>query len=342
LIPPLASIAPRRLLKGEGRLSGLIGKVLHKAAVSASQARGGIKGELEQLLEHYPGEIYDAYIDLFSAAALKYNVTLVAGSFYLPEQDADAGYHTAYVFAPDGMILGRQKKIHLSAAEADFCRPGEALQPIQTPVGRLGLLINEDALYPECARMLAFQGAEILVNLIACAGLTAYRQMRHAFLARVDENELLGVQSALVGSNLLAPGAPELVGKSALLQPIHLSNNGDGLLAQINGSASEGVVAAAMNLERLKEFWVRPAPRLRQSMQTANFIPLGRFYRRRKTLDRTYWNPEVEFPPPIATPPQAYRPDAEPASDESAAEPPGGSLRSPFTDDARHKGDTIA
>ena len=244
------------------------------------------------------------------------------------------------------MILGRQKKLHLSAVEADFCRPGEALQPVQTPVGRLGLLINEDALYPECSRMLAFQGAEILVNLTACAGLTAYRQMRHAFLARVDENELLGVQSALVGSNLLAPGAPELVGKSALLQPIQLSKNGDGLLAQGSGSGPEGVVAAAMNLERLKEFWVQPVPRLRQSMQTASFIPLGRFYRRRKTLDRAYWNPEVEFPPPIATPPQAYRPDAEPepAQDESesAAKPPGGSLRSPFTDDARHKGDTIA
>jgi len=328
LVPPLASHTRSNLLKkGKAqaeRLSGLVGKLLDKAMTTASQAKGGIQGDLIHLLEHYPGEIFDAYIDLFSAAALRYKMTIVAGSFYLREHEEGDCAHIAYVFSPNGMVLGRQKKIHLTPQEAKFCQPGDVLHAIETPVGRLGILINEDALYPECGRVLAAQGVEILVGLMAVAGRTAARQIRHAFLARVDENEVVGVQSALVGANLLQPGGPQLKGQAALFLPFQLSEGGDGLIAEWNGEDTEGLIAERVDLDALKDYWIRPAPRLRQSMRMTAFSPLAGLYARRKTLDQLYWNPADETTPM----PRLTKP-----GDEPSASPAEGVLRSPFVED---------
>ncbi|HEY83972.1 MAG TPA: hypothetical protein G4N96_02495 [Chloroflexi bacterium] len=335
LVPPLASNAKFNLLKqseaGKERLSGLVGKLMRRAATAASQAMGGLKGDLIQVLEHFPGEIYDAYIDLFSAAALKYKVTLVAGSFYLREDEEAECTHQAYIFNPNGMILGRQAKVHLSPEELSFCHPGLGFKPIETPVGRIGVLIGEDALYPESARILAYQGADILVNLSVTAGQPAWRQMRNAFLARVDENEAPGIQSALIGSNLLNPKAPDLVGKSALLQPFQLSDNSDGLIAQTANLNKEGIVAEAVSLEQFKDYWVRPAPRLRQNMQMAAYAPLSKVYANQKTLDKTYWALPGE-----ASKKLAGKAAAAPRLEETKkpATPSPGKLLSPFAEDA--------
>ncbi len=328
LIPPLAFRTRSNLLKkgkaGAERLSGLVGKLLDKAVTTASQVKGGIQGDLLHLLEHYPGEIFDAYIDLFSAAALRYKMTLVAGSFYLREHEEGDCAHIAYVFSPNGMVLGRQKKIHLTPLEAKFCQPGDVLHAIETPVGRLGILINEDMLYPECGRVLAAQGVEILVGLTAVPGRTPFRQMRHAFLARVDENEVVGVQSVLTGANLLQPGGSQLTGQAALLLPFQLSPKGDGLLAEWQGTETEGLIAERVDLDALKDYWIRPLPRLRQSMRMSTFSPLAGMYARRKTLDQLYWNPADETTP---------MPRTAPTGDEPAASPAEGALRSPFVED---------
>jgi predicted amidohydrolase len=295
LVPPLASEAKLDQLKqqeeGRGGISNLVGKLFGRSSTTAEAASGGVKEELRHLLAEHPGEIYDAYIDLFSAAALKYQMTIVAGSFYLRENEETDCTHVAYVFAPNGMVLGRQEKIHLAPHETDFCQAGEVLQVIETPVGQLGILIEEDALYPECGRILAYHGAEILVHLSACAGKSIYNQLRNAFLARVDENEVLGIQSCLIGRNLMETGEDDLVGKSALLQPFQLSPFGDGILYEVGSLQTEGFIAERVSLEGLKDYWVRPQPRLRQSMAIGVFQPLAKIYRDRRTIDQLYWNP---------------------------------------------------
>ncbi len=334
LVPSLASNAKFNLLKrseaGKERLSGLVGKLMARAATAASQAMGGLKGDLLQVLEHFPGEIYDAYIDLFSAAALRYKITLVAGSFYLREDEEAECTHQTYIFDPNGMILGRQAKVHLSFEELSFCHSGPGFKPVETPVGRIGILIGEDALYPESARILAYQGADILVNLSATAGQPAWRQMRNAFLSRVDENEVLGIQSALIGSNLLNPKAPDLVGKSALLQPFQLSDHSDGLIAQTASANKEGLVAEAVSLEQFRDYWVRPFPRLRQSMQMAAYAPLSKVYAKQKTLDKTYWTLPGESPDRAGRAVALPRLKETQKSDTTSS----GKLLSPFAEDA--------
>jgi hypothetical protein len=208
------------------------------------------------------------------------------------------------------------------------------LRTIDTPVGRIGILINEDVLYPECGRILAYQGVEVLVNLTACVGLPTYEQTRSAFLARVDENEVLGLQSALVGRNLLDPGEPELVGRSALLQPFQLSKNGDGIISEVGETTSESSIAETISLESLKNYWIRPTPRLRQSMQMPIFIPLASVYNHQKTLDQAYWNPSDDLFQEITAFEMAFGEPVEVSTSETPTEEPSEDLLfSPFADD---------
>jgi len=296
LIPPLASRAKLDQLKksqGRGGLSGLVGKLFGKEGNEETEAIG-IEEELIYLLDHYPGEIYDAYIDLFSAAALKYKMTIVAGSFYLREHERADCTHVSYVFGPDGMVLGRQEKIHLTGREERFCRSGQALQAIETPVGKIGILIEEDTLYPECGRILAFNGVEMLINLTACAGQAMFNQIRNAFLARVDENSVFGMQSCLVGNDLFEPNGQSLLGKSALLQPFQLSAQGNGILVELGSMNLEGFIAEPISLEKLKDYWAHAKIRLRQKMNMTSIQQLADIYRDQRTLDQVYWNPATQ------------------------------------------------
>jgi hypothetical protein len=82
LVPPLASqtkIAQlRKKQDTRSGIAGLVGKLFSKSQEVSGEEQGGIHEEVVALLENHPGEIYDAYIDLFSAAALKYQMTIVA------------------------------------------------------------------------------------------------------------------------------------------------------------------------------------------------------------------------------------------------------------------------
>lgn len=320
LIPPLASDTKLSLLKkseqGQSGFGSFLDRVLGRAAYTAVKAMGGIRKELALLLDEYPAEIYEAYIDLFSAAALKFQTTIVAGSFYLREDEEANCKHATYVFGPDGMILGTQEKVHLTAQEMSFCQAGPAFHAIETPVGVVGILIGEDALFPEAGRSLAYQRAEILVNLGACEGLANYHQLRQAFLARVDENETLGIQNCMVGLNLLNPQRDDLVGRTAFLAPIHLSPRGDGVLYELGATTVEGFLVERLNRESLRAYWTRPAPRLRQSMRLLAYQPLADYYKQLRTLDQVFWIP-------LKDEDQAgSRPDAPPEA-ASTSEPAG-------------------
>lgn len=112
--------------------------------------------------EPHPGDFFDVY----SAAARENNVVLVASSF---EKRAQGLYHnTAVVFERDGSVAGRYRKMHIpddpGFYEKFYFTPGDmGFHPIETSVGRLGVLVCWDQWYPEAARLMALDGAEILI-----------------------------------------------------------------------------------------------------------------------------------------------------------------------------------
>jgi N-carbamoylputrescine amidase len=101
-----------------------------------------------------------------SAAAKKHKITLVSSLF---EKRAGGLYHnTAVVFGPNGKTLGTYRKMHIpddpGFNEKFYFTPGDTgFQPIDTPVGRLGVLVCWDQWYPEAARLMALRGAQILI-----------------------------------------------------------------------------------------------------------------------------------------------------------------------------------
>lgn len=114
------------------------------------------------LAVNIPGEVSDFY----SALARECGVVLVTSLF---ERRAPGLYHnTAVVFDSDGSIAGKYRKMHIpddpAYYEKFYFTPGDlGFKPIETSVGRLGVLVCWDQWYPEAARLMALAGAEILI-----------------------------------------------------------------------------------------------------------------------------------------------------------------------------------
>ena len=103
---------------------------------------------------------------LYGQLARKFGVVIVASLF---EKRAPGLYHnTAVVLEKDGTIAGMYRKMHIpddpAYYEKFYFTPGDTgFHPIDTSVGRLGVLVCWDQWYPEAARLMALQGAQILI-----------------------------------------------------------------------------------------------------------------------------------------------------------------------------------
>jgi len=105
-------------------------------------------------------------IIFWSNVAKENGVVLVTSLF---EKRAAGLYHnTAVVFEKDGTIAGKYRKMHIpddpGFYEKFYFTPGDiGFEPIQTSVGKLGILICWDQWYPEAARLMALKGAQLLI-----------------------------------------------------------------------------------------------------------------------------------------------------------------------------------
>lgn len=102
----------------------------------------------------------------FGNLAKKLQIVIVTSLF---ERRAPGLYHnTAVVMEKDGSIAGMYRKMHIpddpAYYEKFYFTPGDiGFHPIDTSVGRLGVLVCWDQWYPEAARLMALQGAEVLI-----------------------------------------------------------------------------------------------------------------------------------------------------------------------------------
>ena len=104
--------------------------------------------------------------EIFRSLAKELGVVIVTSLF---EKRAAGLYHnTAVVFDTDGNIAGKYRKMHIpddpAYYEKFYFTPGDlGFEPIQTSIGKLGVLVCWDQWYPEAARLMALQGAEMLI-----------------------------------------------------------------------------------------------------------------------------------------------------------------------------------
>jgi N-carbamoylputrescine amidase len=118
--------------------------------------------ELFNLAEPIPGPSTEFY----SQVARECGVVLVTSLF---ERRVAGLYHnTAVVFEKDGSIAGKYRKMHIpddpAYYEKFYFTPGDlGFEPIETSVGKLGVLVCWDQWYPEAARLMALAGADLLI-----------------------------------------------------------------------------------------------------------------------------------------------------------------------------------
>ena len=104
--------------------------------------------------------------EMFGELARQHGVVIVTSLF---ERRAPGLYHnTAVVIESDGTIAGKYRKMHIpddpAYYEKFYFTPGDlGFRPIDTSVGRLGVMVCWDQWYPEAARLMALRGAELLI-----------------------------------------------------------------------------------------------------------------------------------------------------------------------------------
>jgi len=166
----------------------------------------------------------------FKAIAKEHNFNIAGGIILLKTDDDLKASHMGFLINNKGEFLGYQEKVHLINMENLFIKPGEELKVFDTNIGKIGIIVGEDILYPEIARNLALLGAEILIAPLVLLGnkedLKIYDKYpfpnslyKTCALARAMENQIFVI---MVNGTGLAANDLKLVGNSLVCSPLGL------------------------------------------------------------------------------------------------------------------------
>lgn len=188
------------------------------------------------------------FVERMQALAREHQVYLIPGSF--PERAGeDKVYNTVLTISRTGEIVGKYRKIHLfdaaSYRESSYMQAGGQLCLVDTDFGRIGVLVCYDLRFPELARSLCLQGAQLLV-------CPAQFPCGQPLPARVDDWDLLIRSTALTNLTYVA-GANQFgvvrrdapFGRSCVADP-----RGTVIAA---ASGRNGVVHALLDLDYQRE-----------------------------------------------------------------------------------------
>lgn len=150
--------------------------------------------------------------DFLRALAARHAVTLAMG---YPERAGEKFYNSCLLATPDGQ-LSNYRKIQLFSRENDLFTPGDAPPPVvETPAGRVGLMICFDWFFPEVARVLALKGAQILAH----SSNLVLNYCQRAMYARSVENGVFSITANRIGTEERAGRRLTFTGASQILDP---------------------------------------------------------------------------------------------------------------------------
>jgi predicted amidohydrolase len=178
-------------------------------------------------------------------------------------------YNSAILLGPDGEVKGEYRKVHLKGEEKLAFRPGYKFPVIETEFGMVGLLLGWDLAFPEAARSLALEGAELLV---VCANWEAphVEEWRAYMLARAYENAVFIAGANRIGDEYTY----SFFGESMIIGP-----RGE-LYAQVmrdeNDKPKEAYALAKLDLDLIKKH--REELQVMQSRQPAAYRAVVKQY----------------------------------------------------------------
>lgn len=116
--------------------------------------------------EDFPGET----TDMMAGLAKELGIYIVGGS--IPEKDGDVIFNTCYIFDIEGKVIGKHRKMHLfdidveggiRFKESDSLGSGKAVTVVETKYCKIGVAICYDMRFPELMRIMALEGAEVII-----------------------------------------------------------------------------------------------------------------------------------------------------------------------------------
>ncbi len=196
-------------------------------------------------------EYNDQIEELFQGLAIRYNVNIIGGSH--PVLTADGRLlNMAHVFLRDGSVF-EQPKLHPTPGERYWWQieGGDYLRAIETDSGTIGVLICYDAEFPELARHLVDQGADIIFVPYSTEERQAHLRVRYSCHARAIENQIYVATAGNVGNLPRVQNMDIHYAQSAILTPCDFPFARDGIAAQCTEN-SEMLAFADLNLEQLR------------------------------------------------------------------------------------------
>jgi predicted amidohydrolase/GNAT superfamily N-acetyltransferase len=193
----------------------------------------------------------ERYVDLMKSLAVRYGVTIVAGSH--PVEDAGHLLNVCFVCLPSGLVVP-QPKLHITPNEKRWwgISGGHSLQVIQTPTCKIGVLICYDVEFPEAARFLADQGAEILFVPFCTDNRQGYLRVRYCAQARAIENQVYLAMAGNVGNLPDVNNMDIQYGQACVLTPSDFAFARDGIKAEAD-SNEETLLICDLDLDDLHE-----------------------------------------------------------------------------------------
>jgi predicted amidohydrolase len=183
-----------------------------------------------------------------SQLAARFGVWLMPGSAVIADR-AGRLFNMAYLFGPDGALVGTQRKLHRTNME-DWMTTGSELGVFELPFARVAMPVCMDYTYWETTRVATLRGADILLGFSAEAkGNDSFMAMR-GVTARIQESFAYGTQAycvtKLFGLNFCGP--------SYIVAPLGMRRDYTTCLARTKTHGREEIITADLDLAHLSEF----------------------------------------------------------------------------------------
>lgn len=173
----------------------------------------------------------DEFLALMKRLAREYGLHIVSGSH--PMEIDGKMQNVCPFFFPDGSHV-LQPKLHITPSEKKYwgISGGDHLSVIATPKAKVGILICYDSEFPEAARYLADQGAEIIFVPYCTDDRQAYLRVRSCSMARAIENQVYVVTAGIIGNLPSVPAMDIHYGQAAVFSPSDFEFARDGIQAE--------------------------------------------------------------------------------------------------------------
>jgi len=195
-------------------------------------------------------EYKDRYVDLLRSLAMKHDFFLIGGTH--PTMREGRLFNAAYLFTPGGEVH-TQDKVHRTRWEKEKWHTdhGDVLKVFDTPHAKIGILICYDIEFPELARRLSEDGAEIVFVPSCTDDRQGFLRVRYCCHARAIENQIYVAMTSTVG-NLPVSGLRLHYGQASIITPSDFPFARDGIAAEgvLN---EEQIVVADVDLALLDE-----------------------------------------------------------------------------------------